>query len=141
MASRLQDDFSEAALPDMMEYAGVDCVYTPPTGDPVELRGVFDKITGEVDQMREGRRIYRSARLVLCKDPASEFGGVAEPSLRATVTVTDTGEIYAISDVLAEFCGWIVLRVTSSGVMSRERHDLRRDKGRSAGRDPRRFAT
>jgi len=139
VSSRLQDDFSDGALPDILEYAGVACTYTPPTGDPVELTAVLDLRTAEIDQMREGRRTYRSARCTFSKDPTSDYGGVADVSISGTITLAGSGEVWSISDVLAEFDGWITVRVTRSGVISRERHDLRRDKGRSAVRDQRRF--
>lgn len=87
MTSRFDEDFA-VGLGDLFFQLGESITYTPAGGDPVALTGVVEREQSEEDPGTDGRhqRRVRAVKVLSDADDA-DYGGVADPSERATVTI------------------------------------------------------
>jgi len=85
--SRFDADFA-VAMADVFFQHGESITYTPAGGDPVALTGCVERERSEEDPATDGRhqRRVRAVKVLSDADDA-DYGGVAEPSERATVTI------------------------------------------------------
>jgi hypothetical protein len=123
--SVFEDAMAAEAVPVLMaEHARSGVIYTPPTGDPVTLTMAMvgperkDETTDD-----DGRREVERVRTVqFSTDPASIWGGVADPKNTGTITID--GDVWGIRGVpqrlpgamVAVTCVWIgVVEITRDG--------------------------
>lgn len=94
------DDFEAVVVPCMMTAYGVAATYHPQDGSTdVALTAVIESRTGDAPEEMDGRTTQRERREIsISNDPASEYGGVATPSDRATITME--GSEWAVEAVL-----------------------------------------
>lgn len=97
--SLFDDTMAEIGVAALFEALGDAITYTPKGGAAVSLTGLvgFGEIT---DHEERGLRKRLIRDVTITRDPTSEFGGVANPSLTATVTID--GAEYAITEIQAE---------------------------------------
>lgn len=101
-------------------------VYTPANGAAVSLAAIVGKEGAVRDDSHTGqtRRLRREVKILL--DPDSEYGGVAEPRINASVAVDSQG--YTI-DTISLLSGHAVLGLVRSDSAEASRPDYRRPWG------------
>ncbi len=126
--ARFDDDYAAAGVPALMWEFGDSITYTPAGGSPVALTAdVGKEHYGEVDT-ENGRRLRRERQVTICRDPSSDYGGVATPKLLDTVTIA--GEIWAVEDIDPLDAGEATLLVVRGGDVERSQDNYRR-RGRA----------
>ena len=96
--SRFDADFAAGGLPDLMYQFGQSAVYSPIDGPPVTLtKAIFSPERVEPKDAGGIVLNMRKREVTISRDPDSAFGGVANVSTTATVTVD--GEIWPIVSI------------------------------------------
>ena len=98
MASQFDTDFATLGLPSLLQRAGQSITYDPAVGADVALTAVIvgEKVTEESDRL--GTVKVRMQQVIICVDPASDFGGVAAPALNDRVTISS--ESWSVKGIL-----------------------------------------
>jgi len=87
MTSRFDDDMA-VGLGDVFFQHGEGITYTPAGGDPVAMTGCVEREQSEEDPATDGRHQRRVRAVKILSNPDdADYGGVAAPSERATVTI------------------------------------------------------
>ena len=91
------DEFDAVAADALMDEFGESATYHPVSGDDVALTVL--PTDEQVEERQENDRLvkYRTLAVTISTDPAGDYGGVAAPSVLASVTYG--GAKYAIEGV------------------------------------------
>jgi len=98
MPSLFETDYAAAALPALLAVRGIAATYTPVTGAAVSLTGISGPVTRERVHSLDGTREVQVRQFTITTDPTSQYGGVASPTIHATVTIGS--EIWDVDEVL-----------------------------------------
>lgn len=97
-----------------------------PFSEGVPLVGILGALSYEEDEQTDQRKLIATRELVISTDPAGSYGGVAEPSEKATVTAEDVE--YAIKDggIGPIAAGLATLKLVRPGAAQKARPGYRR---------------
>ena len=107
--SDFEDDLAWAALIVLLDVHGESIVYRDDGGDPITLTAIVgDEQTNEVEA-DEGEDLERLRHITVLRNPASNYGGIAEPSLTATICAQ--GQTYAVKRIVVQTASHAKLEV------------------------------
>lgn len=118
MASQFATDFAGAALGLLFEQFGEPVTIAAPGAAGASYTAIVGDEEAKETTTREDRRQQIQRTVTIAADPASPFGGIADPILHSVVTIG--GVDYVLREVLARDGLAAVLRVERS-----EASDLR----------------
>ena len=98
--------------------------YTPAGGSPVSLTAIAEAKKTEEDETLDGRRRRRVRTVSITTDPNSDYGGVASPSIEATMTSPQNVE-YAVEEIESLSASMARLRLRRRDQLERSRPDYR----------------
>jgi hypothetical protein len=122
--SLFHDDFADVALPCLLDLHGQAATYQDAGGDPVALTVIAGEEQAVETVEDDGRESERMRDVTLLRDPASAYGGVAEPSLHATLCLH--GIEYAVRRIAVLTASYAKLIVTRHATLEISRAKYRR---------------
>jgi len=107
--SAFETDYAAAGLPIQLEIFGQAITIAAPGAAPGDYTAIAGDEEAAEETTREGRRQVIHRVVTITADPASPFGGIAEPVLHSVVAIG--GVEYVLKKVLARSAVAVTFRV------------------------------
>ena len=124
MGSLFDDMMCEAGVDALFLARGQAATYTPAGGgSPVSLTAIMGHLETEEEIEFDGRRVKLTGRATISTDPTSDWGGVADPALNATLTADGTE--FAVARIDAKSANLATLGLVLKRAVERTRRNYR----------------
>lgn len=125
--AELDDIFAEHGVEDMFDHlagSGEVVTYLDPNVDDVELIAILGDEEADADVVDgDGKSVRHMRTVTISRDPASGYGGVANPGEHASVEID--GETWAIASVESKDTNLATLRCVRQPRTERSRQGYR----------------
>lgn len=126
--SLFDDLVAEMGVSALMEALGSSVTYTTAGGTDVSLTAMIEAEDVEIVETVDGHDCRQVREATIATDADGEWGGVAAPATRATVTIDDVE--YAVESIVSVSANFARLKLVRLAGHERSRPDYRIRAGR-----------